>query len=132
MSYGHRHFRGWSAFKTRRNPPAAWDFQKGDLTDDVLWNDLDLSSIVPEAATAVFFKCNVKDDLVGSQIYFSNIKDYNTYYSCDARTLIANVESNYFCFAPIENNSQKIKMQCTVQPSNWTKINIYIIGWWVS
>jgi len=71
-----------------RGDPAAWDWDKTDLTTDETWNDLDCSGVVPAGAKAVLLKAFISDDAVGSYLRFRRKGNSNDINRSEVRTYV--------------------------------------------
>ncbi|KKN20896.1 hypothetical protein LCGC14_0931000 [marine sediment metagenome] len=138
-----------------RGEAATADFTKGSLTIDNSWHDLDLSSIVPSNAELVVFKCGVSinDQWSGQnlqKVIFANANTetpgWNTIASVPVPAIIdpttfsfdpANADfRSYFIYTDNQftlplTADKKIKYNVTTPSSDWTFIDIVIMGWWV-
>jgi hypothetical protein len=111
-----------------RGDPSSGDFAVGDLTTDGTWNDLDLSSIVPEDAIAVILNVVVKDaDGVGSNISFRKNGNSNTVNIASVQTQVANLNNDaqrtVFC-------DTDTKIEYKADDVSWTTISITVSGWY--
>ena len=110
-----------------RGDPSSNDFEVGDLTTDETWNDLDLSSIVPEDAIAVILSVRVQDGQAGNVVKFRKKGNSNTNNSVSIRTQVADVnidqQVTVFC-----DTSRVIQYYGT--NTTFTTINIVVSGWY--
>lgn len=107
--------------------PSAVHFDEGDLTTDETWNDLDLSSILPQYTKAVLLKVLIRDDAASSLIQFrknGNSNPKNRFY---VSTQVANVwmaaQGIVFC-----DDDRVIEYYAT--NTTFSDIDINVIGYW--
>jgi hypothetical protein len=101
------------------------DFDETDLTDDLLWNDLDISSIVGAKRVRVQINLHGTDNVAGSEIWVRPNGDAidrpNVLYAD-----VAGKESlSIFCVTT--DASGIIEIKTDPKPTSWTEIEIYIM-----
>jgi len=99
-------------------------FDETDLVDDLLWNDLDISSKVGAKRMRVQINVHATDNVAGSEIWFrtngNTNEGPNQLYSTTA-----NRES--LSVFEIETDSAGIiEVKTSPKPTDWTEIEIYI------
>jgi hypothetical protein len=109
-----------------RGDPSAYDFTLGDLTTNGTWQDLDLSSIVPEDAIAVVLRVSIQDDATNNVLRFRKNGNSNTHSMQVVNTQVADLVNNaqfiVFC-----DTDRVIEYYAT--NTTWTAINIVVTGW---
>lgn len=117
------------AFHWRTPEPTADDFDETTLTDDVLWHDLDLSSIIPPDATAILVFVKVQDNVANSHVHFRRSDQSAEFQMTETCTQVGNqIHNNTFTCGVI---GQKVSVQCVPKPTDFTFIDIIILGWWL-
>lgn len=110
-----------------RGEALGYDFQKGDLTTDATWRELDLSSLVPKGAKAVLLRVDITDDLTTSVFSMRKCGNTETYNSEKRFTKHANF-LRYCAFIVACDVNRKVDYWATAV--EWTTINIIVRGWW--
>ena len=108
--------------------PAAWEYDKTDLTDDVAWNDLDISAIVGAKKMLVSFLVVVRDGVAGSYVLIKTKGQTNSINRGTVYTQVNNV-LNAAMFDVETDASGIIEIQCVPKPTDWTDIVIAIRGY---
>ena len=109
-----------------RGDPSDNDFAVGDLTTDGTWNDLDLSSIVPEDAIAVILKVTVTDNAASSLLQFRKNGNSNAKSDQRVRTQVADIPNHADMIVPCDTG-RVIEYMAT--NTTWSTINITVAGW---
>ena len=108
-----------------RGDPSDYDFDKDDLTTDLTWRDLDLSSIVPEGAQLIHIRVRLASfDLAGLQ--FRKKGNTNTINTVTTKIQVANIYYYEDFFVACDNNR---KIQYLASDVTWTNLDIAIRGW---
>ena len=111
-----------------RGDVADADFDIDDLTTDFTWNDLDLSSIIPSGATAVYLRVLMEDDQASSVLNFRKNGNTNVWNSPTTRTPAANVSGDSAFVVPVDSNGV-IEYRGTNR--TFTFIYIVVMGWYI-
>ena len=111
-----------------RGDPAVYDFSVGDLTTDTTWRDLDLSSIVPAGATAVYIRIYLLDDAANSQFGFRTKGNSNAYAITLCRTQVANVVNDIIVIVKL--NAGRV-IQYIGSNTTFDHIDLIVLGWWI-
>lgn len=111
-----------------RGDPVVADFTMEDLTTDGTWRDLDLSSIVPDGATAVLVEVTLNDDAVGKT--FKLRKDANTNIVNTLRQY-TQVANQSIIFSGIVSITAARVVEYYGSDTTWTSVTISIRGWWI-
>lgn len=108
-----------------REDPSAYDFTKEDLTTDLQWHDLDLSSIIPEGVNLIHMKVRLSAfELGGFQLRKKgNTNDVN---AATMKVQVANVYYYEDFFVTCDSNR---KIQYLASNITWTNLDIVIRGW---
>ena len=106
----------------------AYDFDESDLTDDVAWNDLDLSSIVGTKKCVVNLFVRASDGVTGNYVAFRPNGSTST---VGVQVVNISVTSQYFYGSMnVETDSSGVvEIQCSLAPNNWTHIDIAVRGY---
>ena len=118
---------GEIAMYTDRGDPASYDFDKDDLTLDGDWHDLDLSSLVPAIARAVFIMGHVEGNAVDWKIEFRKKGNTNEINHGGMETIRANVERHRSSIVAI--GSDQI-IQYKADNESWATLDLAVRGWW--
>jgi len=110
-----------------RGDPAAYDYDKTDLTIDGAWHDLDLSAIVPAKAKAVFLLGHVEGAAVDWAIIFRKNGNGNEIVHSGMETLRAGVERHRSSICAIDDDRI---IEYKADNENWTSLNLVVKGWW--
>jgi len=111
-----------------RGDPDNWDFETSDFVTDGTWRDLDLSSIVPEGASAVLISGNMLDNTVG--LLFSFRQNGVSSGSTAMRAYIQASNIDYgFCWTLPVDACRKVEYYAT--NTTWTRIRISVAGWFI-
>jgi len=119
--------KGEIAMYTDRGDPASYDFDKDDLTKDAAWHDLDLSTIVPSIARAVFIIGHLEGNAVDWEIRFRKKGNTNDVVHSGMETIRANVERHRSSIVAIGSDQT---IQYKVDNEAWTTLDLAIKGWW--
>ena len=111
-----------------RGDPAAADFDVGDLTTNGTAQDLDLSSIVPAGAKAVYIRLVLMDDAAGSYIQFRKNGNSNWQSAPSIRTQVSGVTMDGQLIVPCDS-SRVVEYRAT--NTTFTTINIIVSGWFI-
>lgn len=77
-----------------RGDPSVFDFTLVDFITDGNWHELDLSSIVPEGATAISFRLTVQSVNIADYFVFRKKGNINERNKLAVRTQVATVPSD--------------------------------------
>ena len=110
--------------------PTAEHFVTADFTDDINYNDLDLSSIIPVGATSVLLKMYAVDNAAGSSIYFRRNGQTSTFQVSRLRTQVANIARTPNLIVGVDSD-RKCEISINPSRSNWTSISICVLGYWI-
>lgn len=110
-----------------RGDPAAYDYDKEDLTIDGTWHDLDLSGIVSEKAKAVFIIGHLEGPAVDWKISFRKKGNVNEIAHGGMETLRAGVERHRSTIVALDDDR---KIQYKADNENWTTLSLAVKGWW--
>ncbi|MBA7635827.1 hypothetical protein ES703_43431 [subsurface metagenome] len=111
-----------------RGDPATVDWTEAVLIEDGAWRDLDLSTIVPEGATAVALFARISGTLVGQQIFFRTKGNTHTINMAANRSQVADNENIEDLIVACDTN-RVIQYKADADPWNW--ITITVKGWWL-
>jgi hypothetical protein len=111
-----------------RGDPGSYDWDEGDLTTDDTWNDLDLSSIVPENAILVALSGNLADDAVNSYLQFRKNGNTNTVVKASQRTQVANVVIDFDLIVACDSDRVIEYLGANL---TFSSINLVVKGWWI-
>jgi hypothetical protein len=106
--------------------PSAADFAKGDLTNDTTWNDLDLSSIIPEGTRVVRLSVRYQTPFVGDNILFRKKGQSNAIQVDGLYSQIANKPDLRSVEVGV-NESRVCQIKVDRSPSNWSQIDITVL-----
>ncbi len=109
-----------------RGDPAAYDFRETDLTMNNTWQILNLSSIVPAGAKAVFFKNSYTDSSVGAAVTFRKYGNSNDINAQIARTVVLNQFHDLGMIVACDSN-RRIEYKFS---QVFSSVYISIAGWW--
>jgi len=109
-----------------RGDPAAVDFDVDDLTQDETWNDLDLSTIVPEDAVSVVLEVKIKDDAVNSIVKLRKNGNTNAISVASLKTQVADISVYQNITIPCDT-SRVIEYYAT--NTTWTIMDVTVVGW---
>lgn len=105
-----------------------FDFAVGDFTKDSGWHLLNVSGIVPDGARCVLYRVQLKNNLVGKNVFFRPPGHAGTATGWQFKNRIANVAWwGEFC-VPI-GDVRFVEYWMTA--GGWTVINLKIAGWWL-
>lgn len=133
-----RHMSGFNLFMKKamrgaidmyvdRGDPAAFDFDKTDLTTDGTWRDLDLSSIIPAGAKMALLKTELQSANAGDKVVYRQKGNSNEINACGCEALRANVARTRLGLVAVDVNR---KIQYNADNLAWTTLNIVVRGWW--
>ncbi|MBA7494631.1 hypothetical protein ES702_05208 [subsurface metagenome] len=112
-----------------RTPEASsLDFYKEQLTNDTNWNDINLSSILPAGTIAADIYLYCLDNAAGSNISLrqnGQTGDYQIRFVCTS----VSVKPAYFNGLIAVDGDRKIEIKCNPKPTDWSIININVVGW---
>jgi hypothetical protein len=106
--------------------PSAADFVKGDLTNDTTWNDLDLSSIIPEGTRVVRLSIKYQTPFVGDNILFRKKGQANAIQVDGLYSQIANKPDLRSVEVGV-NESRVCQIKVDRAPSSWSQIDITVL-----
>jgi len=110
-----------------RGDPAAYDYDKDDLTKDGAWHDLDLSHIVSVCTKAIFIIGHVEGNGADWTIMFRKKGNVNEVNHGGMETLRANVERHRSSIVACDTNRV---IQYKVDDQAWTTLDLSVRGWW--
>jgi hypothetical protein len=110
-----------------RGDTSAWDFTIGDLTVDGDWHEIDLSSIVPDGATAVSLKVNIRNTTFERKFELRKSGNSDEYCSCVIWSQVANVRIG--AVYPVSCSTDR-KVDYRFVGGGWNLCNIQVNGWW--
>lgn len=110
-----------------RGDPAANDWIKTDLSLDGAWHDLALSAIVPDGATSVLFRVDVKDDTIGSAVLLR--KNGNSNALCVASLLVFVADQTMSNDVIVACDSSRV-IEYWATNKSWDSVNLVVKGWW--
>ena len=110
-----------------RGDPAVYDYAKEDLTIDGAWHDLDLSSIVPKCAKAVFIIGHLLGPGADWKISFRKKGNVNEINHGGMETLRANVTRHRSSTVACDVNRV---IQYKVDNQAWTTLDLAVRAWW--
>lgn len=110
-----------------RGDPAAYDYDKDDLTKDGAWHDMDLSSIIPVGAKAVFIIGHLQGAGVDWHIKFRKKGNVNEIAHGGMETLRAGVERHRSSVIALDADRV---IQYNVDNQAWTTLDLAVKGWW--
>lgn len=133
-----QHLSGYNLFLSRaikgeiemyvdRGDPAAYDYAKEDLDLDGAWHDLDLSSIVPAGAKAVFIIGHVEGNGIDWTIMFRKKGNTNEVNHGGMETIRANVERHRSSIVALNTNRV---IQYKADNQAWATLDLAVRGWW--
>lgn len=112
-----------------RAPGAGYDFTKAALTDDLNWNQVDVSAIVDAGASAMLIRIYYRDNVAGSALSFKpTVAAASEVYGMK-KQIIANAHEQFLGVIPLDGDAFYLKT--FPKPTEWLNINIVILGWWV-
>jgi len=107
--------------------PAA-DFVVGDFTTNGAWQDLDLSAIVPQQASAVVLSLVVRDAVAGALTFRRGGANW---YALGVDTAALNLDVHAQGIVPL-NRSAVPTVQYNGAAMVWTRIELRVVGYFVS
>jgi len=110
-----------------RGDPAVYDYDKEDLTIDGAWHDMNLSTIVPEKAKAVFLVAHLMGNDIDWAIMFRKKGNVNEVVHGGMETIRANVERHRSSIVALDNN-RVIQYKADNEP--WATLSLAVKGWW--
>lgn len=114
----------------RRQPEATSnDFEKGDFTDDLDWNEVDFTTVRQSVVNA---KAGLIRLLImhGSSNKYVNLRrpgSVETKMGAVLRTQVANLYNDGNLIIPFKDG--KVEMKCSPKPSDWTVLSMTLLGW---
>jgi len=118
-------------YEPRRPEATAPDWDETTLTDDTAWNDLDLSSILPEGLHHADLAVEAYDNLVGATIEF---REKGLTGSVQRILLETTITNRYIVPGQVNvqmSEARVIQIRVTPSPSNWSQIDITVLGGWI-
>lgn len=109
-----------------RGDPSAWDFTS--LTADETWRDLDLSSIVPEDATAVLLRTLFRSGSAADTVKLR--ENGNTNEINIERMPLGFGNSDVYRTATVAVDSNRV-IEYWLTNTTWTTTSIGVAGWWL-
>ncbi|MCJ7481523.1 MAG: LamG domain-containing protein [Thermodesulfovibrionales bacterium] len=98
------------------------------LTDDVAWNDLDISAIIGAKTMRVQLHIMGKDNVVNSAVFVRTKGHTGVGCRCTIRTGVAAQEvSNYWIGHT--DSAGVLQVQCVPKPTSWTQISVWVTGY---
>jgi len=119
--------KGLISMYVNRGDPAAYDYVKTDLTLDGAWHTLDLSSLVPKGAAAVFLVGHLEGAAIDWGIKFKKNGQTNDVNHGGMETIRANIERHRSSIVSLDSD-RKIEYRADNQA--WTTLNLAVRGWW--
>jgi hypothetical protein len=110
-----------------RGDPAAYDWDETDLTLDETWNDLDLSSVVWDGASAVLLRVAVVDETPGLEFKMRQNGNSNAINVEEIATQVAN-QGHQQSFILSCDSAEMVEYWGT--NTTWSGIDIVVAGWW--
>ena len=111
-----------------RGDPSTYDFTQAALTTNGVWNDLDLSSIIPKGTVLVLIRASVSDETVGLLLAFRKNGQANAINASQIRTQEVSILNSSDMIVACDN--QRI-IEYAATNTTWTTIQIIVRGWWV-
>ena len=111
-----------------RGDPSTYDFTQAALTTNGVWNDLNLSSIIPKGTVLVLIRASVSDETVGLLLAFRKNGQKNTINASQIRTQQVSMYNSSDMIVACDN--QRI-IEYAATNTTWTTIQIIVRGWWV-
>lgn len=111
-----------------RGDPAAFDFSVVDFTTDGVWHSLDISSIVPEGASAVVIRTRIFDNLSGQYFVLRRHGLANDICTFVSRTYVASAFIDGLAVISLDS-SRLVDYRCS--NTVWSSIDIVVNGWFV-
>lgn len=118
-------------YEPRRPEASAPDWDETTLTDDTNWNDLDLSSILPEGLHHADLAVEAYDNLVGATIEFREKGLTGSVQRILLETTITNRLISPTQVTVQMSEARVIQIRVTPSPSNWGQIDITVLGGWI-
>lgn len=115
-------------FVWRTPETANYDLAKGDLIDDVNYNAIDLSAIVPSDATHVYIKVLMQDGAAGSQVSLRATGQTSINQTLFMHTQVANIHIALYGIVAL-SASKTIELAANPKPTDWTTLNTIVLGW---
>ena len=124
-----RNYVGW--LYERDADPSSHDFTVSDFTTDATWNEIDFSTndLVPQNSKAVKVFLIVKDNAVGSQIYFRK-KGRTDVYNCTPLVTTQVANKNICAERTIFLDDER-KAEYYATNTTFTTINMTVIGYYL-
>lgn len=110
-----------------RGDPAAYDWAKEDLTLDGAWHDLDLSTLIPAGAKAVFIMGHLKGAGAEWGIKFRKKGNTNEINHGGMQTLRANITRHRSSTVAV--GSDRV-IQYKADNEAWTTLDLSVRAWW--
>lgn len=109
-----------------RGDPASVDFSAGDVTTDATWRDLDLSSIIGKGSKAVALLVELKDNAMGSYMWFRKKGNSNSVNKLYFRLTATNWDVGFNGIVGCDNEGV---IQYKGANVAFTSIGITVTGW---
>ena len=109
-----------------RGVPPSDDFISASMNGDGMWNDLDISAIVPVAAKSVFISVELKFTIAGSAISFRRYGDTGDFSDIDCSSQVNDHSMTVVICVPLTGNGL---IQYCFMDVVCTYVKGYIIGW---
>ncbi|MHA1304367.1 MAG: hypothetical protein ACTSPI_11775 [Candidatus Heimdallarchaeaceae archaeon] len=110
-----------------RGDSADWDFNVNDFTKDDSWHDLDLSSIVPEGATAVALRLMINNTSLLSEVHFRKNGQANTNSSVIFTQVVGRRFGGDIIVACDSNRFIEYRI---ASATGWSELYVAVKGWW--
>lgn len=117
------------SYVSRQPDVSSDDFAKTDFTDDVAYNVLNLSAVVPVGAVVVFMACYVKDNLVNSTVSLRRYGNSNAVQTEVLQVIVANMPVRRVVVVGVDD--QKVEISINPKPTDWNNVDITVVGWFV-
>lgn len=111
-----------------RGDPVEWDWELSDLVEDGNWHDLNLSSIVPDAATQVKFQLTHRSTTVNDRFMLRQNGNVNTYNISVLRCYVANLYSDHL-FLVTPDLVRKVEYRFVGVGCDFLRMTV--CGWWL-
>jgi len=109
-----------------RGDPAEVDFDINDFIIDQDWHTQDLSSVVPQSASAVLFSIEIRSTGGGSWLKF---RKYGNQYQAAVTTVVLQVDNNVLYDTVICSLDSTRKIEYMIQETEWDIISLVVLGW---
>jgi hypothetical protein len=92
------------------------------------WYDLDLSSIVPPEARAVYFKIDAVDNLIGTEVSLRRNGQAGTQQTADRVIALTNRVDTVYRWVGVDDD-QVCEILTTVLPGSWTALELTVMAY---